>query len=68
MIKGVINRHTFIQNEIEKIIEEVKIMFINQETFLNSQRHKLLRLMNRKTFAQVESLTTHEAIELIIRE
>lgn len=43
-------------------------MFIDQETCLNNQRHKVPRLMDRKVFARIGSLITHEAIDLIIRE
>jgi hypothetical protein len=67
-VKNVTHRHTLIQDAVRKIIEEVNTMFIDRETYLNSQRHKLLRLMNRKVFAKIERLITHEAIELIIRE
>ncbi len=68
IIKNVINRHTFIQDDIRKIIGEVKNMFIDRETYVNDQRHKLSRLMNRKIFAQIGGLITHEAIDLLIRE
>jgi hypothetical protein len=68
VVKDITHRHTLIHDAVRKIIEKMKTMFIDRETYLNSQRHKLLRLMNRKIFAKVERLITHEAIEMIIRE
>jgi DNA-directed RNA polymerase beta subunit len=68
VIKNVVNRHILIQNDVRKIMKEVQNMFIDRETTLNSQRHKVPKLMNQKIFARMESLITHEAIDLIIRE
>jgi hypothetical protein len=44
IIKNVVNRHTLIQNDVRKIVKEVQNMFIDRETTLNSQRHKVSRL------------------------
>ncbi len=68
IVKHITHRHTFIHDAVRKIIEKIKTMFIVRETYLNNQRHKLSRLMNRKVFATFETLITHEVIEMIIRE
>jgi hypothetical protein len=67
-VKDITHRHILIHDAARKIIEKMKTMFIDRKTYLNNQRRKLLRLMNRKIFAKVERLITHEAIEMIIRE
>ena len=68
MIKNVTARHTSIQESVRKVASEVKNILIECEDDVNNQRHKLPRRMDRRVFANIGHLITHEAIDKLISE
>ena len=66
--KRITNRHTPIQQSVQRICAEVNRLTLAHETDINNQRRKLPGLMNRSAFGGVLTLITHQAIEMLERE